>query len=388
MFKSYGVEQIGMSMLLVIMQVSKMLFDLPSGFLADKYGRRNMFVVGQILRMSLFTMWAVIPCFESFVIGVIMWGSSMSCFYGNVEAYNYDVLKINDSAKDFPKFMGRYYAIQNVSISIACYLSGYLFDFGSYRLILLASVIPIAGSTAMCLTMPNYKLSDRANEATEQVKDAATTNAPKEIFVLKAFKTFFGNKSVRFYAVLSAVNDAMFIFLLDLNTTTMSNLGFLESNVAKVVGIMGFVRIAANLCAGYTTKWLTPRKNIIIMLILFVCLAYTGYKYNNWLVATIVLYLVIYAFLDLAIKTNVQTFISSDMRATIMSIASFFVSVFAVSLNLSNGIISHFFSNRISIVSIGIFLSSLMLFLLYKNIIATHGKRVVRKQALKATDVP
>jgi MFS family permease len=356
MFRESGIAQLGMSTLLIIMQVTKLIADLPTGIIADRYGRRNLLILANICRISFMALWAFLPSYSSFAIGMALWGISMSCLYGNTEAYIYDQLKIEKREGFFAKIVGRYYAIQNIAISAGSFLGGYFFLYGGHKIILLLSTIPMLLGIIACLKMPNYHFKDFDKRGNIQ-----------KVNILNALKESYQNKKILTLLAISAINDALFIFLIDLNTTLMVNLKFQEKNMAILVGTMGVARIFTNFFAGYTVQIFKPKTVVSLMLLAFTVMIITANIYNYAIVIMVIIYLIFYGFVDLAIKTRIQDVITSGTRATVMSIASFCVSILAIALNTTDGFVTNAYSNRVAIMVIFIALLATCS-ILYRNI--------------------
>jgi MFS family permease len=344
MFINYGIKNI--SYLLAIIQLSKIIFDIPTGIIADLYSRRNLLLFGQITKIIVFSVWLLFPVKKSFILGSILWGFSMSCIYYHTEAYLFDSLKKINKQNSFSSTIGKYYAIQNISITIATFMSGYIFTKYSYKGVLLASIATIIFSIFIILKLPNYKVS-----TLKKGDHFATKNPLKFSKLLHSIITNAGIARLMFF---SATLDAIFILFIDLNTTIMSVMKFHPTSISLVVGIAGFIRIFSNYFSGYSVKHMSfKRMNSYLLIMAIFILIFTGAK-SIFLTGSIVTYLCIYPFLDNSVKTKIQNKIDSSTRATVMSFASIITSIIAIILNLINGAIASKIGYRASTMALAI----------------------------------
>ncbi len=377
MFKHAGISPTGMSLLLVVMQVAKMAFDIPSGLMADIYGRKFLLILAQILRAVFMLMWAIFPTYPSFLMGMAIWGISMSCIYGNLEAYVYDELKIEGrDVRQFSLFMSRYYTVQNIAIAIGSAIAGYFLDKGGYAMILIISAASILLSALVSMALPNKYFQNN----TSKRKMAELEN---NVSFSHALGLFFQHPSIKFYAFLSAINDGVFVFFIDINTTLMANGHFSPTNISAIVALVAFSRIVANFVAGYTVTYFNPKISLTIMMALFCQIGLSAATNNLYpVIVGVVIYLIIYALIDISVKARIQQYIESEVRATIMSIASLMISLFVIFMNGLNALISHKFAHFSSPLQINLFAISVdSVVLLTISLILAHKFYKMKKHA-------
>lgn len=97
-------EQI--SLLFALWTVSFLIFELPSGVLADYWSRRNVIVLGGLLRALGFSVWLIQPNFVGYAIGFTLWGASLTCSSGAITALLHSELNAIDRGKQFAKYYG------------------------------------------------------------------------------------------------------------------------------------------------------------------------------------------------------------------------------------------------------------------------------------------
>ena len=91
------------------------LFEIPSGFFADIYGRKNSLVIGSIFLFLGYVIFSFFSGFNEFLFAEILLGIGGSLISGADSAILYDTLLEIKEDKEYTKIEGRTYAIGNFS---------------------------------------------------------------------------------------------------------------------------------------------------------------------------------------------------------------------------------------------------------------------------------
>ena len=150
------------------------LFEIPSGFFADIYGRKNSLVIGSIFWFLGYVIFSFFSGFNEFLFAEILLGIGGSLISGADSAILYDTLLEIKEEDEYTKIEGRTYAIGNFSEGIAGVLGGFLamtsINMPVYiQTIVMFLSIPIA----MTLVEPrsSYKLAKSFSSIITVVKD-------------------------------------------------------------------------------------------------------------------------------------------------------------------------------------------------------------------------
>ena len=81
-----------MSALFAIWSVVGLVAEIPSGALADRFGRRRAVVTAYVGQAAAYTVWATWPTFTGFAVGFALWSLGGSLESGAKEALLYDAL--------------------------------------------------------------------------------------------------------------------------------------------------------------------------------------------------------------------------------------------------------------------------------------------------------
>ena len=74
MFADSGMTPWQIGVLLAAWSASSFIFEIPSGAWADRYSRKHILFIGQVIRALGYLSWLFFPNFLGFLIGFILWG--------------------------------------------------------------------------------------------------------------------------------------------------------------------------------------------------------------------------------------------------------------------------------------------------------------------------
>ncbi len=89
-----------------IFRLAAFLFEIPSGYLSDRFSRRHVLILGAIIHVVACAELALAYGFWQIILGEALFGIAGALFSGTFEAYTYDLLKRNHTQKHFLKEMG------------------------------------------------------------------------------------------------------------------------------------------------------------------------------------------------------------------------------------------------------------------------------------------
>lgn len=110
-----------------IFRLAAFLFEIPSGYLSDRFSRRRVMILGAIGSVAGFATVAAAYGFWAIVAGEALLGVSAALYSGTLEAYTYDLMKRNKSQKHFLKEFGSIMTWASAATFIASLLGGGLY---------------------------------------------------------------------------------------------------------------------------------------------------------------------------------------------------------------------------------------------------------------------
>jgi len=125
-FQEHGLSLTEVMLLQGIYSLSVALFEIPSGYIADIFGRKQTIVLSTIFSFIGYLVFSFYGGFYAFAIAQILVGIGGSLMSGSDSALIYDTLLETESKSSYTKIEGRNYAIGNFSEALAGVLGGFL----------------------------------------------------------------------------------------------------------------------------------------------------------------------------------------------------------------------------------------------------------------------
>jgi MFS family permease len=125
-FQEHGLSLTEVMILQAIYSLSVALFEIPSGYIADIFGRKQTIVFSTIFSFIGFLVFSFYGGFYAFALAQVLVGIGGSLMSGSDIAIIYDTLLETKSKTSYTKIEGRNYAIGNFSEAAAGILGGFL----------------------------------------------------------------------------------------------------------------------------------------------------------------------------------------------------------------------------------------------------------------------
>lgn len=124
-------------------QLAQSLFEVPTGILSDRVGRRKTVVYGAVAGVCALTCYAIGGTYLALIAGAIFEGLGRAFYSGNNEALLYDTLAESDERHAYQEHLGRTSSMYQLALGISSVMGSLIAAF-SYQLVLWISVIPMA----------------------------------------------------------------------------------------------------------------------------------------------------------------------------------------------------------------------------------------------------
>jgi MFS family permease len=159
MFTERGGLSVGdVSVLFAIWTAAALVFEVPTGLIADKYPRKHVLIAGELVNAGAFMVWLFSPTFWGYAAGFVLWGAAYALKSGAYQALVYDELASAGQSQGYTKMMSRIKAAE-FSGMLAAFLCAYALSRNgvNYNLLLIASIIMGIVSAGLLALFPNVK---------------------------------------------------------------------------------------------------------------------------------------------------------------------------------------------------------------------------------------
>jgi MFS family permease len=291
------------------------LFEVPSGYLADLFGRKACIVFSTIFSFVGFLFFCFFSGFYYFLIAQILVGFAGSLISGSDSALIYDTLLQTNNKDDYAKIEGRNYAIGNFSEATAGIFGGFLAVSSIY--------LPVYVQTAFIfLSIPiAFTLVE------PEIKNITSSkNSLQSIFILVK-STLFESSKLRWLIVYSSAMGVA-----TLSMAWFSQPFFIAIDLPLVLfGIFWALLNFSSGISSYNSHYFSNKFNYksliyfsVIMSLSFFLLGFSIISYGLFFIFIIYF---LRGIVTPILRNEINKITSSNIRATVLSVRSFIIRV-------------------------------------------------------------
>jgi MFS family permease len=314
-YQENGLSMLDVLTLKGIYSIAVVVLEIPSGYLADVWGRKKTLILGAILGCLGFAVYSFSYGFAGFLAAELILGIGSSFISGSDSAMLYDSLLKMNREKEYLKQESRVMSVGNFAEAIAG-ITG-----GSLALISLRTPFVIQSFIAFIAIPAAFLLLDPN-------QNSKKTKAGFNHILLIVKHSLWDNERLRWNIILSSVIGcatltlAWFIqpYLKDLNME-VSTIGVIWTMLNLTVG---FVALFAYKIEGYLGKIGTS---------IFIVIGISGgFILSGWFnsligVACIFFFYFVRGIATPVLKDYINRITESDMRATVLSVRNFIIRI-------------------------------------------------------------
>jgi MFS family permease len=330
-FQENGLTMTEIFWLKSVYSMGIVVFEIPSGYFADIWGRKKTLIVGTILTTIGFSIYGFSAGFFQFIIAELILGIGQSFISGADSAMLYDSLKFDQKENQYIKYEGRVISVGNFSEAIAGLLGGLLATI-SLRTPFIAQTIvsAVAIPAAFTLIEPHFKIKNRAkglNDIFNVIRYTLIDHTKLRNFIL--FSSLIGAATLTF---------AWFIqpFLIEIKMP-LPLFGVIWTILNLTVG---FASIFAHRIEKYfNEKQITG----FIYISLAIGFVITGLWISYFMLIMVFIIYIIRGIATPVLKDYIHTLINSEVRATVLSLRDMFIRIiFAMTGPVWGWVIDHY----------------------------------------------
>ena len=252
-----GVSYTQIGILYAVREISTNLLELPSGLLADSFGRKSSLAASFVAYICSFMIFYLFNDFWMFLVAFLLFGVGEAFRSGTHQGMIMDYLEIKGWKDRSVYYYGHTRSWSQKGSAISALLAGVLVFFGgSYQIIFLYSTIPYLLNMFNILTYPpqlNRPL-DRSKEKKRAVLGSALRSLMVALKQALVFRTIYSSaahtaylRTVKDYIQLVMINLALFLPIFVQMETSRKN--------GIVVGVLYFfIYLATSLASKHSHR--------------------------------------------------------------------------------------------------------------------------------------
>ena len=294
------------------------IFEIPSGAIADRLGRKKALSLSGISLVVAATFYSIYPSILLFFIAETFWAFSMALNSGTQEAFLYSTLKLYGEEKKLSKILGRIQTLNLIALTISAPIGSIIAQMVSLQFTMncLAIIFFVAFLMTLTLKEPPYKKEKCTKSYLSTLKEGFKELKKNRVLRILCFDKVIIGVLIFFLfwtyqPYLQEVNIALILF------------GFITSlmNITNAI----FMNIIPKLFKSVKRKLALLISIDIINGIAFILL---GLTMNPILGIIIILFIVGFGYPRFLIYVNgINKQIESEDRATVLSTINMFGSL-------------------------------------------------------------
>jgi len=342
MLQDYGLLPITLSIVIIVRKASRIIFDIPMGIIADRYGAKIVFLFARIARIVA----CILLLFKSKIcicIGMVSYGISYTGFYGKIDAYIYNYLKINNNLRMFRRIMSMYYGIIQIALILTITGAWYILKYYDFRILTYATIFTTLLSFIIWPSLATI---------------VCNNNKESNIFriAIQAFKNMNFKKNVRITIMLLALSNAI-----TWQSGTIIQQGLLGTGMDKkmlgiMYGLQSICMTVGSIISFFISRYIVKIPHaMFIFLISTIFMTISGAIFSSIAITLWIIFnSLIYSSVQVSIERLLDSIVSNESRISITSCSTFLASCISVVFMFIFGIISEYVSVRVSFVTIGL----------------------------------
>lgn len=365
-FKFHSMSIFQISLLLGWWTFNTLIFEIPTGALADKWSRKKMLVLAPFMKSACFLVWFFAKGdFYIYALGFTFWAVSESFISGTTQALLFDHLKYYKKTKEYERVLGKRASFMHIALAISLISGGFIAAY-NLDLTMILSIIPLFLSAlfaALIEEVPKEKSSEEIHYLE---------------YIKIAFKEIKSSKVLPYLFIYYNIIFLMFGLLEEFNQLYYE----LVKLPIYAFGIAGFI-VASCSAIGFFYAHKFNNATWIFYIFPLLCSVFFGFVAcfpGRMILILIFLSYFLYAPLLVLTESKIQRNIRSISRATVSSINAFFLNLLGTMVIPIFGIIGKLWNLQAIFltVSVILFFFSIWSFMIKNRISKGPGIRDIK----------
>ncbi len=318
-YSDLGLSELEMFQLKAFYSISIVIFEIPSGYIADVIGRRKTLIIGSILGTFGFAIYSLYSGYWAFMAAEIILGLGQSFISGADSALLYDSLKADNRENDYVKYEGRNFSVGNFSEAIAGFMGGALAEISLRLPFMFQTGIAFIAVPAAFMLVEPHVTRKRKNKGF------------KDILKIVHYAIII-NSSLRWNLLYSSIIGSATLTMAWIYPLYLKELNFSEIHIGATSTLLNLIVGMTTLFAYKIERKLRPKSTVWFTTLLitggFIAV---GFIHSYMALGVLAIFYFSRGIATPVLKDYINRITSSDMRATVLSIRSLVIrALFAI----------------------------------------------------------
>lgn len=345
--------------MVAVFQITAIIFEVPTGYIADKFGRKISVQIGLVLLLICTSLWIFAQNYIQFSILASIWMLGFTCISGSLEAYVYDKLKSHNKTDLYDNVISKSTSISFLFAGIGSVLGAWLFSINITYPFVLQFITFALGLITISLMNSDYK----------EIKYLQKTT---KIDILSGFKNIRNSKTLQWLSIFISIFFAFLMYFIN----SINSPYLLSLNIFKIE-YLGLFFAIMSVYQSYLSNQFARLKNmlsdtqlvILLLIVQIIALLGMGYLIGMLGILAYILFVSIEPFQSLLINSYAQKNTDSNSRATTISSIKMINALFASVIGILCGWL---FDN--STFQFGFIIIAMVLFILSSGLLLMKSK--------------
>ncbi len=322
--------------------IAIVIFEIPSGYVADVIGRRKTLIIGSILGTLGFVVYATTSGYYYFLLAEVILGIGQSFVSGADSALLYDSLTSMKRENEYIKYEGRNFTVGNYAEALAGLLGGTLAAIHMRLPFILQSGIAFMAVPAAILLIEPVLHTKRKKPGIKDILNIVWYATVK-------------NAKLRYNLLYSSILGTATLTMAWIYQLYLNDIGFTSYYIGATHTVLNLIVGTTTLFAYKIEAKLKPK-----LTIWFTSIAITGsyiiagFIDSAWILVILALFYFSRGIATPVLKDYVNRITQSDIRATVLSIRSLIIRAFFAIIAPFIGYLSDTYNRFFSMKIIGI----------------------------------
>ncbi len=322
--------------------IAIVIFEIPSGYVADVIGRRKTLIIGSILGTLGFVVYATTSGYYYFLLAEVILGIGQSFVSGADSALLYDSLTSMKRENEYIKYEGRNFTVGNYAEALAGLLGGTLAAIHMRLPFILQSGIAFMAVPAAILLIEPVLHTKRKKPGIKDILNIVWYATVK-------------NAKLRYNLLYSSILGTATLTMAWIYQLYLNDIGFTSYYIGATHTVLNLIVGTTTLFAYKIEAKLKPK-----LTIWFTSIAITGsyiiagFIDSAWILVILALFYFSRGIATPVLKDYVNRITQSDIRATVLSIRSLIIRAFFAIIAPFIGYLSDTYNRSFSMKIIGI----------------------------------
>ena len=333
----YGVASQDISILKIIFSVAVLLFEIPTGVVADKISRKLSLQAASLLFIFHALLYLTIPNFWGFALGQLLLGIA-NAFKSGADVAALSTYIKNETNDEYKAVAGKIQLVTKIISAVFMVIAGFIYTIDMRLNFTIAVIMGILNLILITSLTGNHMAENK--KAKFSIVDYKTQ-------IADSFQMLLGNKGVRKIIAFSSIFITIMIANFEYYQVQLLKIGFpIELNGILYASFMVFMGNGAFLVNKLLSKW--NKRHLFMLMIVVISVSYCVMGLSTSIVMLVVSMLfqqLIYGSGLLVIEDYLLNEVSgNNKKSTVLSMNSLIVSIYKVVILFIITIFLNYFS--------------------------------------------